>query len=254
MLVPAAVAMFMVGAAPDWPDGEARWFAAGRFDAGGILKVIGTYGYGQPFWMWAGFQTMAVATTDFFAVSGGVRLALPILEFTAEYRRTEPYSRGALAELDRYGSNDLDASDRAGYDAVDLDLWGLAPLPYSYIYAEVTATWLPDDQTRRYEELLREVVNGWCGSARGGIGARLGDGGWIRFGVIAEGLMSERSTDPTVRVGPSLQLVFGPHTDLVVAGLWPVAGEDRLSWVDAMTGALALRWRVSTGEEKVDFP
>ncbi len=237
----------------DWPDGEARWFVAGRFDAGLILKASGYFGYGQPFWMWAGLQAAATGATDFFTVSSGIRLSLPILEFTAEYRRTEPYLRGQLPVKDAYDSDDLGATSREGYDAIDLDLWGVIPLPYSYIFAEVTATWLPDRQ-RRYEESLRAVVEGWCGAARGAVGARVGEDGWVRVGMLAEVVVSERPTPPAVRIGPSLQLVFGPSTDLVLAGLWPVSGEDDFEPIDAVTGAVALRWRLTTGGPDIAFP
>ena len=237
----------------DWPDGEPRWFAAGRFDAGLILKASGYFGYGQPFWMWAGLQAAATGATDFFTISTGVRLSLPVIEFTAEYRRTEPYLRGPLPAQDQYDSDDLGATRREGYDALDLDLWGVIPLPYSFIFAEVTATWLPD-RRRRYEESLRAVVEGWCGSARGGVGARVGDDGWIRIGVLAEVVVSERPTTPGFRVGPSIQLVFGSSTDLVLAGLWPVSGEDDFAPIDALTGAVALRWRMTTGGPPLSFP
>ncbi len=253
MPLATALSLLLATAEPvDWPDTDPRWFLAARFDAGAIAKVIGQAGYGQPFWMWAGLQTSAVTSLEFFAATVGIRLSLPIVEFTAEYRRTESYLRGALPTESVYRQHMLEHSGREGYDALDLDLWGVIPTPYSFIFAELTATRMSTDAPR-YDELLRAVVVGWCGSARIGVGARFGDGGWIRLGVLTETVISERQVEPFVRVGPSLQLVFGPHADLVVALLAPVANPDDVSLMDSMTGAVALRWRIATGEDAIGF-
>ncbi len=248
------VAAAVMSTAPDWDQDSSRWFVSTRLDAGLMARAAIHAGYGRPFWLWAGFQSTATITYDFFSIASGLRLSLPMVEFTAEYRRTESFRRGALPGQSAYTSGDLGRTERQGYDAVDLDLWTVLPFPYGFVFAEGLGTWMADDETR-YEELLRVIGQGWCGAVRGGVGARLGERGWMRFGAMTEAAWSERNKDPTVRVGPSVQLVFGRHVDVVIAALWQVAGVDTLHFLDGMTGALALRWRAASGDEApLGFP
>lgn len=239
------------GAAPrSWSEGPARPFLSTRLDGGLYARAIGAAGWGKPHWMWAGAQGYALTSRDYAAAAFGLRANLLVADLEVDLRRSRPWRHRFLDPLAEHRSSELDAGTRgrAEVTSLDVDLSGVVPTPGGLALWEVMWVRALDAPggAQLYEEWNR-VVQG-----RDGILFRalwmaglLGDR--LRIGPLGEGVALPGRGAAVWRVGGAGSWKITPRLDVTGFIAFPVASPDRLDFMDALNGSLALRWTWATG-------
>lgn len=239
-----------------WDEERARIFAAGRVGLGASAYAELDLGYGKPFWMWAGFQGWALATTESAMVSGGFKIGLPILELSGGLRFVSPFERGPLVRQESYDSAALERTheDARPYTAFDLDVIGYVPLPHVVLAPQVGFHYIGEQRSDLYEEEQRVVMGApwlWYGKLTTLI--TWAEARRYGLGPAVEHFRSGRSR-ATTRLGPTFTARFTPHLDAIFMATVPVAGPDSLSFYDSLGGSMSLRYRWASSERAPSFP
>ncbi len=240
-----------------WDEGESRPFVSALGSLGAVSALTVAGGYGKPHWTWGGVEVTGLSTFEFAMLSVGPRLALVLGDLTLKRRWTWAYVHRFLAAQPSYDADDLEVQrgTPARYEAWDLDLWGVFPLPHGFGQYDFGGTYVsgvPSDGTV-FEEYNRIVMpNGWLWYARFGLGALLIDDR-LGAGVLGE-LLVVPDRDNTWRLGPSLSFQATDHLCLLAVYTVPLSSPDELgAWLGAW-GTLEARYAWASGEPRPAFP
>jgi hypothetical protein len=247
-------------AQPYWSQSRARLFLSGRALAGlGYGRLAFSAGYGKPHFIWAGLDTVGVATPYFASAQAGVQVSLAVAHLSVALRHTASFSHRVIPETDSVDSSDLERGDeRARYDVVDSSLWGVVPyrpflLSWEATYVKPLAL---EQGTMVYEEIQRAVVTGH-GLFTTKLSPMLSllSSDRLFVGVLGEHLSLLGRSDPlVVRLGPSVWAQLTNHLELCAYLTWPVVGSDQLGFWDGMYGTVGAVYRFATGDPWSRFP
>lgn len=233
-----------------WSDGPARPFLSTRLDGGLYARTLVAAGWGKPHWAWAGLQGQALVSRDYASVTGGLRANLLAVDLEVDLRRSRPWRHRFLESAAEHRSAELDAGPRgrAEVTSLDVDLTGVVPTPGGLALWEVTWIRLLDAPAgvQLYEEWNR-VVQGRDGILfRAAWMAGLA-GNRLRVGPLGEAVALPGRGAVVWRAGGAGSWSLGPRLDLTGFVALPISSPDRLDFMDALNGSLALRWTWATG-------
>ncbi|MET0342781.1 MAG: hypothetical protein ABW252_17370 [Polyangiales bacterium] len=239
-----------------WSSEPIRPFLGAVIDAGSSVRARMLAGYGRPHWTWAGLELEAATTTDVALAAVRARVALVVADVGLAYRVSRSYRHTWVAREQGYSDGDLEGRPRARYRSLDLDVWGVVPIPHSLLQWEVEAVRLygVPRGVDVYEEWLRAPVRPpWS------LATRLAYAYTFLNERASAGLMLEwlwlgqRAGGGLTRIGPLLGYAFTPHWEVNVLLTTPVHSPDDLTLFTGLYGTARVRWRFATGERTKVF-
>lgn len=240
-----------------WDEGKFRPFVSGALALGALSSLDVAAGYGQPFWLWAGFEGSALTTVDFGALSIGPRASVVVADVSLKRRLNQAYAHGFLPRQESYTGSFVedDHGPAVDYGAWDASLNGIFPTPGGFGLYELAATRVDEIPPDRdlFEEWHRVVMREqWVYAVRLG---------WSVLALrerLAAGALGEFLTTggrgKTWRVGPMVDYRFTDHLSATLVYTVPVASPDSLGPWTGSWGTLRVRYALATGEPRPAFP
>lgn len=233
-----------------WNDLPPRLFIATTVDVGWVyLRPRLSVGYGKPHTSWAGLDVNPTITGNALGVYGGLRLALPRLNWRGGARYNFSLYRAYLDAAESFDRTDFDLTTnaKAKYTTLETevewslplgpgDLLGLASLSY--------VTGVPDGQFV-FEETLRVMVDPpWVWRVRGGYALRFGTRSQHSAGVVIDALaVPGRDDSLTVRAGPVVRIVLSRRVEVRGSFVVTVASPDSLGLAGSDFTEIGVRYR-----------
>lgn len=233
-----------------WRDGAVRPFLAMTLDVGWVyLRPRLSAGYGRPFDSWLGVDANPIIAGTGLGVYGGLRFALPRLDFRVGTRYFGAFNRAYLTPQESYERLDLNATVNAPSRVLtyEAELEGSLPVGPGDIVGLGSASYVANvpDGLYVFEETLRVVVDPpllW--RARAGYLFRFGVLQQHSIGIVADVLHVPRRHDSTtVRVGPVIRIVLSRHVDIRGSFVPTIMSPDNLGLAGGDFTELGFRYR-----------
>jgi hypothetical protein len=243
-----------------WAGGEARWFVSMRPEVGTpYAKPYVSAGYGVPHWIWAGVDTNAIVTPEFFQAYAGLRLASPIFDVATGLRDTWSFDKPFLSPSENYRRSDvLDApGGKARYWAWESEVVAIAPLPYAALIADLVLVRVLDAPSDKflYDESYRAVVaDDSFFTLRFAAVARVLRAQSLKVGVLAEHVFGTGRGGNVTRLGPAASLSLTDHLDINATLTLAVSSPDDLGLALGAFGVAGIRYRWASGEAAPKYP
>jgi hypothetical protein len=242
-----------------WEDGEPRFFAAGRIEAGLYVKPQIAVGYGQPYWINVNVEAFAISTTAFGAGYAGIRGALPFLDLRIGARYTYSYYRSFLTPKASYTADDVTLPDGplARYLSYEAELTGVAPVLNGFIFPVITVYRIENTPAGKfvYDESLRGITDPpWIIGLRLGYAHKFGHDGFIKAGILTELILLPDRHERIWRAGPAAQVTLTDHLDVQGTLSLVLSGPDSLGIWHGPFGVLGFVYRWATGDPHPAFP
>jgi hypothetical protein len=244
-----------------WSDGAARWFVSSKSELGApYAKPYVSAGYGIPHWIWTGVDVNAIVTPDCLQTYGGVRLALPIIDFAFGARDTWSFGKPFLNPAESFNrSMVVDApGSKARYWAWEAEVVGTVPLPHSALVADFIAIRTLDVPKGLYvyDESYRAITaKPLFFTLRLAAVARFLREDSFKVGVITEYVFGTgRDGDMVIRVGPAASLTLTDHLEVNAVLSLKVDGPDHMGIALGAYGVAGVRYRWATGEKRPTLP
>jgi hypothetical protein len=233
-----------------WSELPPRLFIATTVDIGWIyLRPRLSGGWGRPHTAWVGFDVNPTFSANALGFYGGLRLALPRLNWRVGARYNYSLGRAYLDDAESFDRTDFDltTNDRSRYLTLETevewslpvgggDLVGLASLSY--------VSGVPEDKFV-FEETLRVMVDpNWVWRVRGGYTRRFGTRDQHSAGVVVDVLaVPGRDDSLTVRAGPIVRIVLSRRVEVRGSFVATVASPDSLGLAGSDFTEIGLRYR-----------
>ncbi len=244
-----------------WAQGPARWFMSSAVDAGYLyLRPRVSFGFGHPFWTWAGIDANPQVSQNWIGAYGGLRFAIPSADLRLGARYVRSFHRAYLTPRDHYDRLQFESRDFsiASYLALEAELSGALPAgPGSLLFVGSVArvSGVPKG-LYVFEENLRVIMKPptvWRG--RTGYAVRLGVEGKLSVGVVGEALGSG-DRDLVIRAGIIASAVLSNHLEVLGSFVPVIISPDTRTTAGGDFAQLGVRWRWATGvtSEKIVMP
>lgn len=225
-------------------DEAADLFVSGELVAGALVKAQLAAGWGRPHRAWLGGEVLALSTTEFGAMYGGLRANLGFLDATLGLRATAAYDHSPLPVQDRY-TDTLASGPAARYASLDASVLGYAPAPrgYAMLWTDLVVPIGLASSERVFEEYQRVVVgSGPTIAARLAYLAAL-HGNAVLVGPMAEGVWIGGRDATCWRMGGAAFWTISQRWSIYAVLTTPVAGTDDLDAWDSLWGTAGVRYR-----------
>lgn len=260
---PEAVAPddFMIPApSTAWSEGEERWFAAARVDAGVLyLRPRFQLGWGQPHYDYYALEANPLFSTDLVGVYLGMRFEWPDVDLRVGGRYQYGIERSFLEAQEEY--DHLDILSRAGppasYFSLEAQLTGEVPWGPGKVRFELTGTYIlgvPDDYYV-YEQTLKVVAEPpWVYGGEIGYLFVVGAARRLDLGPVVEIVILHGRRDFLVRGGIKASLELWPHWEARATFQPPIISSDDLGLKGGDSFQLGLRYRWATRQKAGQLP
>jgi hypothetical protein len=243
-----------------WAGETARLFMSLRFDLGYLyLKPLVSFGYGKPFYAWAGIDIAPFITPDEGGGYSGLRLQLDWFEIRAGGRFVHAFTRDYLRPQPSYTLVDLYEAAGRPVNYLDLEAEASAAIPAGpgniLALFTVESIQLAPAGTEVFDETLHVIVSPPpVYRARLGYSLILGREHAGRLGLLAEDIEIPDREARVIRVGVTGSFDIDDHLQFVATVLIPVYGPDSLGLLGADYTELGLRYRWATGQSHIPQP
>jgi hypothetical protein len=242
-----------------WSKGEPRPFVSAKIDLGIPYAKAGfSFGYGMPYWMWAGVDLYGISTGEFAQTYAGVRAASPILDLSFGARDTLSYAKGFMTRAPFTSDSVWSSPTRtARYWAWEAEAVASAPLPHSAVVADVVVVRALDAPQGQYvyDEAYRVVVKDPLFYVlRLAAVARLLNQDALKVGALAVYAFGTGRGQGVWQLGPAAALQLTDHLEIVTCLALKVSSPDSLGLSLGAYGIAGVRYRWATGEKSPKLP
>jgi hypothetical protein len=235
-----------------WADGDDRWFAAARIDAGLLfLRPRFQLGWGKPHFRWFGIEANPLVSSSNLGIYSGVRLEWPDVDVRFGGRYQYSVERSFLVEQEEY--DHLDIESRAGpsarYVSLEAQLTGEVPWGPGKVRFELTGTAIlgVPDGYYVYEETLKVVAAPpWVYGGELGYLFTVGGARRLDLGPVVEIVILHGRRDFLVSGGLKASLKLWQHWEARATFQPPIISSDNLGLKGGDSFQLGLRYRWAT--------
>lgn len=235
-----------------WERGDPRLFMSSMIDVGYLyLRPRVSFGYGEPFAVWAGVDVNAIVQSTGVGGYGGLRLQLPWFDVRVGARPFYAFQHNYLAPKASYTTIDLDTVNgtNSKYVTLEAELSGGIPAGPGTILLVLTASSVQGVPAGDYvyEETLRVITNPPAiYRARTGYALRLGAEGAAKVGIVGEVLDLPGRSAQVWRAGVIASFTIDDHLEALGLLVMPFASPDSIGLAGGDFGELGIRYRWAT--------
>ncbi|MEZ4268710.1 MAG: hypothetical protein R3F39_20320 [Myxococcota bacterium] len=237
-----------------WESGRIRPFVSSSLDVGLLyLRPRFSFGYGRPFWLWAGVEANPILSLEQVGVYGGLRLASSYVDLRVGARYAYAISASFLERRDTYNPEQLDsrAGPHSTYLSLETELTASIPLGPGAILSETGLTLITGVTSgyNVFEETLRVVADPpFVWRQRLGYALRVRKKGALSIGVVAEVVGNPARDLLVVRAGLLVRMQLFYNLSLRGTFVPTVYSKDDLGLVGADSFQIGIRWLWASGD------
>ncbi|MCB9789224.1 MAG: hypothetical protein H6744_21320 [Deltaproteobacteria bacterium] len=237
-----------------WEAGRVRPFVSSNIDVGLLyLRPRFSFGYGRPFWLWAGVEVNPILSLEQVGAYGGLRLASSYVDLRVGARYAYAIGHSFLARLDHYEREDVEsrAGPHSTYVSLETELSASIPAGPGAILSETALTLITgvDPGYNVFEETIRVVADPpFVWRQRLGYALRVRKKGALSIGVVAEVVGNPARDLFVVRGGVLVRMQLFYNLSLrgtFVPVLW---SPDSLGAIGSDTFQIGIRWLWASGD------
>jgi hypothetical protein len=237
-----------------WESGRVRPFVSSALDVGLLyLRPRFSFGYGRPFWLWAGVEANPIVSLEQVGIYGGIRLASSYVDLRVGARYAYAIGASFLEPRPSYNPEQLDirSGPHSTYLSLETELTASIPLGPGAILSETGLT-LITGVTPGYnvfEQTLRVVADPpFVWRQRLGYALRVRKKGALSIGVVAELVGNPARDLLVVRAGLLVRMQLFYNLSLRGTFVPTIHSTDDLGLVGADSFQIGIRWLWASGD------